>query len=56
MPDITTEPILDLTQTEYNEFRILRIPDIAFLVFFPELCDFFLICFYRSPPTILTRN
>ena len=34
-----------LTQTGYNEFRILRIPDIELLVFktgvFSELCNFY---------------
>ena len=30
-PSTKTQPITDLTQTEYNEFRIKRIPDITFL-------------------------
>ena len=30
-PSTITQPIPDLTETGYNEFRIRRIPDITFL-------------------------
>ena len=56
-PSTKTQPITDLTQTEYNEFRIKRIPDITFLGEFSMLqkCPPFG-HFWRKPSLKQTGN